>query len=406
MRTRFNDPNRAQSRYRRRVIGLVASAVVSSALLGLALAPVTLYADELKVLGNLNVQASGDTNPLLQVGTTKNVFIGTVSPSLQVLSRSDRLQYNLSAGADLRGYGGWDRDFTDSERASISGTYLTTERSRLGLNASVDRVTILDALEDNTGKFTVPARVTTASISPSVYYLLDPVDELDFSGYFSDRSYNSPQLIDYQEYGASFGLTRTLSETDKLAIHFTGEHTEPQISLATKTDIISATLSWGHELAGGLVATLSGGPVLIRRRLPTGFGTEPDQWGYQATVSFYDPIDELTSVAVDFNQRATPTGVGGVGQRYSAHVGLQRKLTPLLSLAIDGHYTHSISHGLNVDNLDTLYDAGARFDWQLNDVSKVSLGYYYRDETFRTVAGHASSNSVILSLSRSFGRVQ
>ena len=383
-----------------------AALIVNAALAGLVADPIGARADELKVLPSVTVQAGVDTNPLLQVGNSKSIFIGTLSPTLKLLKRGDRVQYSLSTGADLRGYSGWDKDFTDSEQASLTASYLATERLQTGLNASVNRATILDALEDNTGKFTVPARLITTSVSPNAAFLLDPVDEIDFSGFFTDRSYNSPQLIDYQEYGGSIGFSRAMSETDKVSVSLTTRHSEPQLALATKTEIYSANLGWAHKVDVGLVATIGGGPVLIRRKSPAGFGNPPDQWGYQVNLSVSDPIDELTDLTIDFSHQALPTGAGGVGQRNVVHLGVLRKLTPVLTLNLDGHYTHSDAHGFDTDTLDTLYDARVGLAWQLNDVSNISLSYYHRQESFRTVSGRASSDGVFISLNRSFGRAQ
>ena len=88
------------------------------------------------------------------------------------------------------------------------------------------------------------------------------------------------------------------------------------------------------------------------------------------------------------------------------HLGVLRKLTPVLTLNLDGHYTHSDAHGFDTDTLDTLYDARVGLAWQLNDVSNISLSYYHRQESFRTVSGRASSDGVFISLNRSFGRAQ
>lgn len=384
-----------------------AALALGSSLTGLILDPLAAYADEFKVLPSIDLQARVDNNPLLQVGSSKTVFIATASPRLKLLSRGDRLQYSFTGGVDLRAYAGWDRNATDDERLSFSGSYLTTERSRVGLNASIDRITILDALEDNTGKLTVPARVTSASVRPNFTYLLDPVDEIDFSGFFADRAYNAPQLIDYREFGGSITLSRQLSDVDKVSLSVSGEHSEPDQPFAITTEIYSANVGWAHTLMGGLVARVAAGPVLIHRNLPAGLiGNDPDQTGYQASVGFSNPIDDLSSVAVDFSHQALPTGSGGVSQRDFVHLGVQRKLTPVLTLAVDAKYTHGDSGGLNSDTLDTLLDGSARLDWQLNDVSKLSLGYYHRRETFRTTSGRASSDGIFLSLNRSFGRAQ
>src|SRR5262249_54351173 len=150
---------------------------VSAAFAGLVINPISVRADEFAVLPNVSAQAGIDTNPSLEVGTSKTVFIGTLSPSLTLLDKGDRLQYSLSARAGLGGYRGWERVFPDPEQGSFSSTYLTPDRSHIGFDASVSHATILDALEDNTGRFTVPASLLSTSVSTTYGYLLDPVDE-------------------------------------------------------------------------------------------------------------------------------------------------------------------------------------------------------------------------------------
>jgi hypothetical protein len=361
-------------------------------------------ADELKLIPSIDVQARVDNNPLLRIQGAKPILIGQMTPQLKLNQRNDRLDYSLTALVNLRAYAGWDNTSSDDERAALNANYSTSERSRLGLAASLDRVTLLDALEDNTGRFTRPARVTTTSIAPNAALLVNPVDEVGVAGFITNKTYDSPQLQNFRQYGASLRWSRALSEVDSGSILVSAARVDPANALIAATEVYSAILALSHKLPGGLRVSASAGPQIVRRIRPPGtVGKSKDETGYEADVSLSNPIDELTTMTIDFSHQAQPNGTAGVSQRNSIRLSGQRRLSPVLTLNLSANLTTSDASGLNADTLRDLFGANVGLNWQLSYVSKLSLGYYHRSQTFRTVAGTASSDGLYLTFSQTLG---
>lgn len=362
------------------------------------------WADELVIVPSVELQGRVDNNPLLQVQGSKTLYLGQITPRLTVRQRADRYDLSLSASANLRGYTGLHGGNPDDEQLDLATDYSTTELTKVGIRASVNRVTLLNQLEDNTGRLTRPARATNVSVSPHAILLADPVDEVEIAGSFNSQTYDAPQLQNYREYGASTTWSHTFNDIDTASVDFVFKRIEPSRSALGKSELYAARIGFSRKLPGRMTAHLSVGPQFVHRDLPAGVtGISSSETGYTADLSISDPIDELTNVVIDFNHQASPNSTGRVSVRDAAGVSVSRRLTPLISLNLSGNYTHSESGSTGVDNLKDLFGVDAGLNFQLSYTSSLSLGYFHRRETFRTTPGVASSDGVYLALKRSFG---
>lgn len=373
----------------------------TAALLGTALSLTPAKADQFKIKPSISATARVDDNPLLRISGAKTAFIGTLSPQLQMSDKNNRLALALDLGADLRGYSGLSNRSPDSERGELNVTYLLTERTQVGLNASARRTTLLDQLVDNTGHLTQPVRITTASATPNVSFRLSPVDQLNVDGFVTTTNYDTAQLVDYRQYGGSIGWRHALSEVSSISFNATAERIEAVQSFGSATEVFAAEVAFSRQLTDKLSFQLSAGPEYSRLQEPAPFPSR-DNVGYRAKISLTGQLSPVETIAASAEHKSQPTSYGGVAERTSLNLHGDRKLGPRLSLTASANFVLSQPNVSALDNLRNYIDVRLGPDWKIGRFSSLSLAYAYRREEFRIPRGHASSNGVYLTIQRSF----
>lgn len=360
--------------------------------------------DELVIVPSIELQGRVDSNPLLQIQGSKTLYLGQLMPQVTLHRRNDRYDLSLTGSADLRAYTGLHGGNPDDERLDLTTDYSVSEITKLGIAASMNRITLLNQLEDNTGQLTRPARATNVTVSPHVIMAADPVDEVEIAGFFDSQTYDSSQLRNYREYGGNAAWSHTFNDIDTATLDFVAERIEPSDKMLGETEVYGAQLGFSRKLPGGMTAKISAGPQIVHREVPAGItGIRPHESGYTADLSLSDPIDQLTNVTIDFSHQAQPNSTGQVSVRDAVRVSALRRLTPLVTLNLSGNYTNSESDSAGVDNIKDLFGIDVGLSFQLGYTSSLALGYFHRRETFRTTPGIASSDGVYLSLRRAFG---
>ncbi|MFZ1991453.1 MAG: outer membrane beta-barrel protein [Alphaproteobacteria bacterium] len=377
------------------------SAVCALSLVALLLVSSPIRADELTVEPSISVQGRVDDNPLLRTTNHETTYIGTVSPQVALHDKNDQLDLKFSASANLRAYSGLANTNSDDEIGSLDLNYLVTELTSLGLNASVNRITLLDQLVDNNGQLTRPARSTNVSVAPSTTFLLSPVNQFQISGFFTNQTYDAPQLVNYREYGGSLSWTHALNDLLTGALSVIAERAEPDDNTSNGTDIYAAEASISYTFPNDIKVALRGGPELIRRDIVFP-GQSADQLGFRLQASVKGSLDELTDISARVTRESQPTSAGGVTRHDSFHLDASRKLGPRLSANVSADYVMGDAKSSAADNLDNYLNLSVGAKWQITELSSFNLSYSYRREAFINQQRRAISNGVYLTFQHAF----
>jgi hypothetical protein len=393
---------------------------------GVALsAPGIVASAELSVTGRVAETLTADSNLSLTPDNDEPAFGSTTNLTLNVDATGDRWSGSLGTAANFRAFtednSGGDSSrngiapqlfgrarFDVSDRLSTSANLrfrrTSTEFTRFGDDLSLDPEIELDpVLQDEN------ATLTNLSFGAGATYRASPLDRFsaNLGANLARYSENSPTLSDSQGYNLSIDWARTITPLSTMGVTISGRQNMIEDEPERDTQTLTATVNFGTSLSPRLTLNVRTGLSYTQTDVDAdnvammGARSETNM-GFSGSLDFRY-TGARTTLGARIAQETRPTSDGVTRNVTSLRANLDRKLTPLLSVAVLAQYSRQSTLASDIGGsagTQQLFLVSPTISYALTENWDASLGYRTRfrindDDT-------AISNSVFLTLSRGF----
>ena len=345
----------------------------------------------------IQVQGSYDDNIRLEPDDEIQAAGAIVSPEIKLGRRNEAFDLSVLGRIDANGYAS-DEDLNSVDERVLLNASKMSPRGKLGLSVEFNRDTTLTTEETDTGNLTETARVQTIAVSPTWSYQLSPIDTLDLSGSYTNTSYDTDQLTDFQFMSASASISHAVGPMDALLGGVFVARFEADDATDTVSDIVGGQIGWSHQFSDVLRAQGLVGLEHVHTQFDRSTGREwDDTLGYRLDLTLSYNFDDVTRVELSGSRKTEPSGGGAVVTRNRAQVSLTRRLSPMLSFRADGSYIESEAEqqsGLDQRNFLVVQPS---LIWSIDRDWDLSASYRFRTQDFEN-GERASSNAAFLTL--------
>lgn len=365
--------------------------------------------------GGVQERIEFDDNVRLVTENKEQAFGSTTTLDLNVEARTPVSTLNATVGlGQTVFFGAEDLDSFDQHLAA--GGEHRTQRVTLSANAGFDRETTRTSEIIDTGRTDVDEDRTSLTLGASVAYRASMLDSITLSSNFSDVSFDGGSgeltdfrtggLTDYRTYGGSVSWSRPLTARIDMNASLTASRFETQSGRQEDqeesnwysvdiglTRALLENLEWRGSIGVTHVSTdfqeLVGGSLVSRQRTSTGFSTDS---GVSYTL-------ERTTIRANVASGFSPSARGEVVERGSVGARVDHRLTPRITLFVDGSFQTDISQRDTSTTSDTTGDRtfwsvepGVR--WAFLPNWTASASYRYRSDDVDDTGDRAVSNAV------------
>ncbi len=360
--------------------------VIGVTLLG-AIWPLQAFSDPLLQTVSVPVGVEYDSNPTMIANDPSSIMRYRVMPQYQLSYKGDSNDLTFSLGARL-------------ERSSDQALSVNRQDPNLGLSwqtfspTSSFGVNLRYAQESarttefqDSAAVTVDATRTTAGLGANWKNSLSERNDLTLTADYSDVSYDSPTLTDFQNTRLGATLGHQFNERSELFVTGSASRFEPgqnAVRTAIKSESYIAMLGFKSKSSENFDWLLQGGGVSI-----TSNGIESHDWQGNWRINY---AGERLSGSLDIGRTTTASGVtGGFATNDALRFQASYLLSERSSLAFDASTTKSES------TLSTTTDIyGATYSRELSPFFRLNLRVQRR--AIEREINPASSNLVGLTL--------
>ncbi|MCG6534194.1 MAG: outer membrane beta-barrel protein [Syntrophales bacterium LBB04] len=323
--------------------GTVVPLSVSSLFLLLSsiFSPTEALGEEFRLVPSLALRQEYNDNIFFSVNDTIPDSISTVSPGLELVSKTERTDFSLLGRVDRRMY--WahaDLDATDQTDKGSLG-YALTPKFRVSGRAGYLQDSRPDRDIETTGLVLTPVKRERQTYGGSTEYTFTEKTMATLGYDYLKDHFRSVKFIDMESNAASLGFTHDLSslvDATKTMVNFglaRYDFTGSRVENASGTVGLSTQLAelWSVSLAAGARYTRSRTNVVTFQFVPpfTFVPTAETQksegtgWVGQAALSYRG---EKTTADLTLSRDLLPaSGYAGVAERTAASFNVSRRLT-------------------------------------------------------------------------------
>ena len=364
-------------------------------------------AAEWTIGGGVQERIEFDDNVRLATENKEKAFGSTTTLDVNVEGRTPASALNATVGLGKTVFFGVEGSDSFDQHLAAGGQH-RTQRVTLSANAGFDRETTRTSEIIDTGRTDVDAERTALTLGASVSYRVSRLDSIALSSNFEDVSFDSGsgELTDFRTYGGGVSWSRPLTARVDLNVSLTasryetqsGRQEEQEESNSYSVDIgvtraLLENLEWRGSIGVTHVSTdfqeLVGGGLVSRQRTSTGFNTDS---GVSYTL-------ERTTIRANITTGFSPSARGELVERDSVGAGVDHRLTPRITLSVDGSFQRDTSQR---DTSTTSNATGDRTFWSLEPSVRwaflpnwtASASYRYRSSDVGDTGERAVSNAV------------
>lgn len=345
----------------------------------------------------VQMQGNYDDNIRLEADDEVEAVGAVVSPEVKLGRRNETLDLSLMGRVDASAFAS-EQDLDSVDERVIFNATRKSQRGKLGFNADFNRDTTLTTEESDTGNLTETARVETLTVSPTWSYQLSPLDTLDLNGAYTNTSYDTDELTDFEFLTAGASWSRAIGPMDMLLGGVFAARFEADDATNTASDIFGAQVGWSHQFSDNIRVQGVAGLEHVTTRFdgPTGRDSD-DTLGYRLDLSLSYAFDDVTKLELSGSRKTEPSGGGTVVTRNRAQVSLTRRLSPMLTFRTDGSYIASEQDERSGLDQRTFFAVQPSLTWSLDRDWDLSASYRFRTQEFES-GESASSNAAFLTL--------
>ncbi len=356
--------------------------------------------------GGVQERIEFDDNVRLVTEDKEQVFGSTTTLDLNVEARTPASALNATVGlAQTVFIGAEGLDSFDQHLAA--GGQHRTQRVSLGVNAGFDRETTRTSEIIDTGRTDVDEERIGLTLGASVAYRASRLDSITVSSNVSDVSFDSDsgsssgELIDYRTFGGGVSWSRPLTarvnfDGSLTASRFetrSGRPEEQEESTSYSVDVgVTRALLENLGYRGSIGAThvstdsqeLVGGVLVSRQRTSTGFNSD-------SSVNY---TFERTTISAGITVGFAPSARGELVEQDSVRAGVDHRLTPRVTLSVDGSFRRNTSTISDDAGDRTFWSVEPGIRWAFLPNWTASASYRYRSNGDGDTGERAVSNAV------------
>lgn len=369
------------------------------ALVLLAAVPVTASGQELSLTPSLMAKEEYNDNIFLATGARRDDFITTLTPALELSSRTERRDTGLSGGINWLKYSR--NSSSDSVDYFVNGTggYKASERLALSAGASYVRNSRPDQIDPATG-LTINSENSVQSYQAGGSYMATEKSRVSLSYGYSQQDYVRSGYIGSSQHQASAGLSHTLDPQTSLEEEFSFNR---QLTDISQVDNYSATVGMAYKLRELWSLSLKAGGRYTRSDLTVGAmdNISSKDWGWVGNLSFIYSGERLNG-AVSFNHDVSlAAGRTGSTQRTGGSLTLGDRFTHDLSGDVNFGYFRNKSNQEQFSVLaidENTLELNCRLHYDINDDMALEANYYHADIDYSQSGTRAKQNTIMLRL--------
>jgi len=385
-----------------RLIGLIAAAGAVAA------SPMVVRSAEWYMDGALRQQISYDDNIGLRTNSNDRVseFGETSTIDMSVGGRSPTAEIDFNSVFDFT-------RFPDERSLNSNDQYLTLSALKRGqrwtarMAGSFIRDTTRTSDVEDTGQFILQNRRREVwRVGPEVTYQLTPVDQVGFSGLYSDTHYPSNNLRNFQQWGGTGNWSHSLTERTQLLLIAAGFKNNSGSRGSQNSRYYIAQVGAAHMFTDQLAARLTAGPTLADTDVVNvSGGTRTSSSDVNFGYGFDGSIDYQFQQRLLFSgsvfRTVTPSGTTGniveeTGFRFNSTYDLFKNV--YFETEALYKFREHVGQNTNTPRRDFVsFQPGLR--WNFLDDWNMRLAYRFRWQRFdRDDNDEAFSNSVLASV--------
>lgn len=374
-------------------------------LLLLTIVPAPLLAEELKLTSGLAVNGEYNDNIFMATGGKQSDFITTVTPSLEISSRTERRDASASGGFNWLTYA----HHSESDSVDFFGQgalgYQFDPRLALSLAAGYTRNSRLDQLDPVT-HVAVKTGSGTQSYKAGASYSLTEKSKVSLGYSYAQEDFDSATFLSTREHQGSAGFSYTLAPETSLEPAFSFDTQQTDIS---QVDNYSVSVGLKKRFRELWSLSMNGGGRYTRSSFSAAGTTKSSNWGWIAGLAFNYSGEKLSGT-VSFNHdiALVPGGTGSTERTGgSATVGDQFTRALYGNAGVGYYYNYSAPdqyslQGINEKTLEVtcLLRYDLTYALKLNAMNNLALeaSYGYYNVDYGQNVGVANKNIFMLRL--------
>jgi hypothetical protein len=306
-------------------------------LLFLVAAPTVVMGQELKLTPSLAVQEEYNDNIFLASGNSVDDFITTLTPALDLSSRTERRDTDLSGGVNWLKYARHSESDAVDYFVNGTGGFRIDERLAISVGGSITQNSRPDQLDPVTG-LSINSENRTQNCQAGGSYMATEKSKISLNYSFIQQDYSLSSLLGNRLHQASAALSYTLAPQTSLdtALTFNRELTD-----ISKVDNYYATLGLSYKFKELWRLTMNAGGIYSNSDLMVAgvYDISNGDWGWVGNLSFIYSGEKLNGT-ISFNRNVYPAaGLTGSTESTGGSLTLGGKFTYELSGSIDfGYY--------------------------------------------------------------------
>ncbi len=375
--------------------------------------PRLLAAAEWSVEPAVTLGLGVDDNPALTTGPSDTSSFIFLSPRINWSKKTEISAVNLEMLLNATRYSGNQAEDTDSQILSLSSFLQTTERTKWGLNGSLQRDTLFETIQTTPGTGDLrdtdvalveqKVRRVRLAARPSWNYALSERSSLGLSYGITDVSYSNTlgtDLVDYKDHFLSAIYSRRITGQDDLNLVVNRFAYRPA-EKGTKSDTTQLLVGVSHAYS-----ETSRGRFLVG----SGKTTETTTTGTGDTSSFVLEAGmvqraELTTFDGVISRDVQSSGIGRSVMSNQLRMYLARKISPMLSFVLRANVLRNkVLEGSDPDIDRRYYELIPALSWQWRPEWAFGAEYRYRSQKFDANPETAKSNAMFVSATYTWPR--
>lgn len=313
-------------------------------------------AEERKVTASIAVKQEYTDNLTYSAVDPQSDWITTVSPKIEVVNNSDRLQASLKAVLDGASY--WEHNELNDVDQDFSGSlrYGFTPRTNLFSSAGYRRDSRSDRDFNDTGLVFDAVERERYNLALGGNYSLSELSTMQLQYSHAKDDYHGDRYSDNQSHGVSGTLSRNLSEYWENTVGRVSVGATRFDSDTSQTDYYTGTIGVEKSLTETIGFYVDGGMRYTESTYDTYEPVYYNFFGYKILVG-YRPVvaqengigftgragltyrDELNEAALSASHDVQPAnGESGTLERSSLQARLEHRLTEQSRLSLNGGY--------------------------------------------------------------------
>jgi len=345
----------------------------------LAAAATQVSGQELKLTPSLAATEEYNDNIFLATGDNRvDDFITTLTPALELSSRTERRDTSLSGGVN------WLKYARHSENDSIdyfvngTGGYKVTERLAVSVGGSYTQNSRPDQFDPTTG-LSIKSETRTQTYQTGGSYMVSEKNRVSLSYAYLEQEYSRPDLLDSRQHQGAASLSYSLTPQTTLEEAFTFNR---QLTDVSQVDNYSATLGMTYRFRElWSLSMKAGGRYSSSDLLSGGSGNSSNgDWGWVGNLAFIYSGEKLNG-AVSFNHDISlAAGRSGSTEVTGGSITLGNRFTQELSGALDfGYFSNKSNQNqfsvLPID--ENTLQLNCKLHYDLNDDLALEANYHY-----------------------------